>query len=409
MVYLGSIPDNGVKITLDQRTFKVLASETRIGILKRLDKSQMTVSDLARTLGMSKATLFEHLVKLIEIGLIKKIEDNRKWVYYKLTWKGKNILHPERTKIAIVLSIIIVSFIILGYLIMLNSGIDLFNQTSNEQDTNAPEIEFLKVDDITEKTNAPSEVIIKIYDEKAIDESSLTIEYTISNNYYENIEFLAGWQKLQGTVDDDKIYLMLPTINWNLNSGKYLYIQCSVKDRTGNFAQKVYIEYIEQIYEDSLDLSVVISDVEFEINSKAFQIRGLQTIPLTIKVHNTGAFDVHNVEVSIFSRDPDTNDDGIIDDFNTLIGTRNIDLIESRDLKIVEIEIELNLSKSRHFWVTVDPKNIINESNELNNLVNVNLDSDSSISIIPEFPMQLGLFIAVSIILMYGIFRKRSN
>ena len=61
MLIFGSVLDSGEKITLDQDSFKALASETRIGILKKLDDTQLTVSDLARELKMSKATLFEHL------------------------------------------------------------------------------------------------------------------------------------------------------------------------------------------------------------------------------------------------------------------------------------------------------------------------------------------------------------
>ena len=83
MISMGSTLDGSGKITLDKETFKVLASETRIGILKKLDTTQMTVSDLARSLDMSKATLFEHLEKLIKIGLIKKKEDQRKLHFLK--------------------------------------------------------------------------------------------------------------------------------------------------------------------------------------------------------------------------------------------------------------------------------------------------------------------------------------
>jgi DNA-binding transcriptional ArsR family regulator len=408
MVFIGSVP-NGMKITIDQKTFKVLASETRIGILKKLDKSQMTVSDLARVLGMSKATLFEHLEKLIKIGLIKKIEDNRKWVYYRLTWKGKNILHPERTKIAIVLSFIIVMSVILGYLVILNSGVNIFYLPPRDQDSIAPTIEFSEVDDINENTNEPIEIIINVYDNKGLDQSSLSIEYTISNNYQEKIELLGGWQELDGTINEDRINLMLPLTNWDQYANKYLYIRCSVKDKAGNLAEEVYIEYIERIFEDSFDLSVMISDIGFEVKPNALQIKGIQTIPLAIKVHNAGAFEVQDVELSVFSRDPDTDEDGIVDDFEPLMATRNIDSIESGNLKIVELEIELNLSRSKRFWISVDPNNVYNESNEFNNLVNVNLGSDSPSSIIPEFPTYMGLIVAIIVILIFGNFRKRSR
>ncbi|HVL87497.1 MAG TPA: winged helix-turn-helix domain-containing protein [Candidatus Thermoplasmatota archaeon] len=93
------------KITLDREAFKALASDTRLSILKALDERPMTVSELGRKLELNKATVFEHLEKLVAVALIRKEEDvERKWVYYSLTWKGRRILHPERVTIAILLS-----------------------------------------------------------------------------------------------------------------------------------------------------------------------------------------------------------------------------------------------------------------------------------------------------------------
>lgn len=92
------------KITLDRETFKALASDTRLDILKLLDQRQMTVSELGRALGLNKATCFEHLSKLVEAGLVNKIEDERKWVYYQLSWKGRRILNPEKITFALLLS-----------------------------------------------------------------------------------------------------------------------------------------------------------------------------------------------------------------------------------------------------------------------------------------------------------------
>ncbi len=92
------------KITLDQESFKALASDTRIEILKRLDKSQMTVTDLANDLQVNKSAVYKHLSRLLDAGLVKKLEDNRKWVYYKLSMKGMHLLHPERVQIALMLS-----------------------------------------------------------------------------------------------------------------------------------------------------------------------------------------------------------------------------------------------------------------------------------------------------------------
>ena len=46
------------KITLDQESFKALASDTRIEILKRLDTSQMTFTDLANDLKVNKSAVY---------------------------------------------------------------------------------------------------------------------------------------------------------------------------------------------------------------------------------------------------------------------------------------------------------------------------------------------------------------
>ncbi|MBW3583761.1 MAG: ArsR family transcriptional regulator [Euryarchaeota archaeon] len=94
------------KIVLDAETFKVLASDTRLAILKKLDERPMTVSELGRELELNKATVFEHLQSLIVGELVKKKErEGRKWVYYTLTWKGKSLLHPENTTVMVLLGL----------------------------------------------------------------------------------------------------------------------------------------------------------------------------------------------------------------------------------------------------------------------------------------------------------------
>jgi DNA-binding transcriptional ArsR family regulator len=54
------------KVTLDRETFKALASDTRLDILKSLDGRHMSLKDICTATKMNKATLHEHLVKLNE-------------------------------------------------------------------------------------------------------------------------------------------------------------------------------------------------------------------------------------------------------------------------------------------------------------------------------------------------------
>ena len=405
---MGSTLDGSGKITLDKETFKVLASETRIGILKRLDMTQMTVSDLARSLDMSKATLFEHLEKLIKIGLIKKKEDQRKWVYYKLTWKGKNILHPERTKIAIVLTVFIAAFIIIASIYLIKTDYDIFSSEDEVNDITKPNIEFITVEDITEKTVAPEDMIVKLSDDSGIDEGSVRMSYAISIDYTQNFNFLT-WRKLDTSIDQGTVTARFPTIYWEIHPGEYLYIECTVRDKAGNFAQNVYVEYIEKIYEGSIDLSISKADVKFEPDFTKLPLKGLRTITTKIFVHNTGSVDVHNINISIFTANPDRNYDGIVDNYTGLISTQNINYIGKRDMGSIEVNLELNLSYTHGFWVAIDTSNLHNESDELNNIIKINLKSESSSSAIPEFPLYIGIFILVLLSIISSVFRSKKQ
>ncbi len=101
------------KIIIDRKALFALASETRIEILKKLDKRRMTLTELSESLSMSKTTVKEHLDKLTEAGLVRKIDEGRKWIYYELTEKGRKILHPDNlTRIVLLISSAIASVIV---------------------------------------------------------------------------------------------------------------------------------------------------------------------------------------------------------------------------------------------------------------------------------------------------------
>lgn len=108
------------KVTLDMTAFKALASDTRLSILRALDGKKLNLKELGKVTSLNKATLHEHLVKLNEAGLVKKKERNgHKWVYYKLTWRGEGLLHPENTRIVVLFSITFVS-LLLAVVLMVN-------------------------------------------------------------------------------------------------------------------------------------------------------------------------------------------------------------------------------------------------------------------------------------------------
>ena len=108
------------KVTLDMNTFKALASDTRLDIMRALDGKRLSLKDISKATNLNKATLHEHLSKLNEAGLVKKKErEGHKWVYYKLTWKGEGLLHPENTRIVVLFTTTFIS-LFLGIVFLFN-------------------------------------------------------------------------------------------------------------------------------------------------------------------------------------------------------------------------------------------------------------------------------------------------
>ncbi len=108
-------------ITLDQESFKALASGVRVDILKRLDERRQTVTDLSALLALSKPTLLEHLEKLQAADLVRRVDEGRKWIYYELSAKGRKILHPERVAIVLALASAVVLAAV-GVFLLLHAG-----------------------------------------------------------------------------------------------------------------------------------------------------------------------------------------------------------------------------------------------------------------------------------------------
>ncbi|MBI5347491.1 MAG: winged helix-turn-helix transcriptional regulator [Candidatus Aenigmarchaeota archaeon] len=99
------------KITLDRKAFRALSSATRIEILKKLGSRRMTLTELSNALGMTPSTVKEHLDALCSSELIEQKDEGRKWKYYALTKKGRNITSPAEKRVFIILGISAIAFI----------------------------------------------------------------------------------------------------------------------------------------------------------------------------------------------------------------------------------------------------------------------------------------------------------
>lgn len=103
------------RITLDREAFRVLASETRIDILKSLDIRRKTLTELSAEFGMSASTIKEHMDNLARAGLVIQLDEGRKWKYYELTAKGKRLLHPSDVRIWLLFSVSAIGMMTVGY------------------------------------------------------------------------------------------------------------------------------------------------------------------------------------------------------------------------------------------------------------------------------------------------------
>ncbi len=129
------------KITLDRESFRALASDTRVAILKSLGKRRKMLTELSKQMDMSPSTVKEHMDNLSKAGLVVQIDDGHKWKYYELTRKGENILNPVDTRIWIILSVSILGMIAVAWDVMrtsLWSYPQMFSANSADEWARAP-------------------------------------------------------------------------------------------------------------------------------------------------------------------------------------------------------------------------------------------------------------------------------
>jgi len=100
------------KLKVSKKLLKTLTVETRTDILKALDNRPMTASELSRKLDKHVTTISEHLKKLKNSNLVKRVErPGRKWIYYRLTKPGQRIVHPTSYRFVFVFVVAFLTFV----------------------------------------------------------------------------------------------------------------------------------------------------------------------------------------------------------------------------------------------------------------------------------------------------------
>jgi len=92
-VYMFAYRQQAVVMQEPPEVQQALASETKVAIMSDLMEVERIPTDISNRLGKSKATVSEHLEQLVATGLVEKVEmEGRKFVYYRLSHKGKAAL-----------------------------------------------------------------------------------------------------------------------------------------------------------------------------------------------------------------------------------------------------------------------------------------------------------------------------
>lgn len=73
------------------KALKVPALSKRTTIIRNLSSRRMTVTELSRTSGLPKSTIYDNLSVLVKAGLVVKEDKINQWVYYELTKKGHRL------------------------------------------------------------------------------------------------------------------------------------------------------------------------------------------------------------------------------------------------------------------------------------------------------------------------------
>jgi predicted transcriptional regulator len=90
--------------------------DSRVKILKLLDKRNYTLSELSEKLALSKPAIKEHLVILESADLIKKLPSSNKWIYYSLTKSGKKIIQPEGVRVLFMFVFSLFATCVIGFI-----------------------------------------------------------------------------------------------------------------------------------------------------------------------------------------------------------------------------------------------------------------------------------------------------
>lgn len=94
----------GSETRLTYGQLQVIAVPSRLKVLRALTQRRLTVTELADAAGLAKSTTHGHLLDLERVGLVKRLEDERLWVYHELTPLGRSIVSSNPWRLVVLFS-----------------------------------------------------------------------------------------------------------------------------------------------------------------------------------------------------------------------------------------------------------------------------------------------------------------
>lgn len=119
-------------VELDSKAFKVLSSDSRVALLKKVAEKPRSLSALAQEMGLTVQSTDEHLRKLQASGFVSKSRHS-KWVYYEATDSGKQVVQPKPQAIYLMLSLSFFMFMAAFATLMFPSSVGLQEKSFQEQ------------------------------------------------------------------------------------------------------------------------------------------------------------------------------------------------------------------------------------------------------------------------------------
>src|SRR3989338_1765875 len=104
------------EVTLGSNEFKALSSDNRVRILKMLNERKYTLTEISKKLGLASPSSKQHLEVLLKSNLVELIDEGRKWKYYSLARKGRDLLEAEERQTTVLLLLSLTGLIFFGLL-----------------------------------------------------------------------------------------------------------------------------------------------------------------------------------------------------------------------------------------------------------------------------------------------------